>query len=185
MQKRRSRWTHVGASLFLIGMGGGMWSCSVLGLDSTAYGRDPDSGGCPDSFPPGGAAAGEECKDAKDCAPVCCECPNDREPFAAAACVDQKCVAAEEACALVLDNQPKACGPLVVSAQEEAQCPDDLANGDDPGDECEDATDCEGTCCTCPDGVTTYEAASCQKNECAEEEDACADALAADPSLCP
>lgn len=169
----------------VLACGGLLGACGSL-FDTTGYGRDPDTGTCPDPLP-GGAAAGKECDKAEDCAAVCCECSNgERLPFAAVACVDGECVGPDEVCDLVEDNQPEACEPMVLGLQENGACPEDDLDGDDPGDECEVAADCEGTCCTCPDGTTSYEAASCNAMfECAEEAQACADALAANPDLCP
>ncbi|MFO0555428.1 MAG: hypothetical protein U0271_44030 [Polyangiaceae bacterium] len=178
-------WVLAGGLLF------GVASCAKF-FDTTIYSRDPYTGACPDPVQDG-AAPGEECETAEDCAEVCCDCAiNDRPSYGAAACIDHVCASADEVCSYVLENQPKACAPMVLGNQEDGACPSTEQDGKSPGKECEAAEDCKGECCTCPDGVTTYEASSCQidlvetgKQLCQEPEVACQDALDANPALCP
>ncbi len=172
---------HVAGALCLMTMSG----CQ---FDSVAFTRDPNTGICPVQEildREGGVGVGEECEKATDCAAVCCECNNGREEsFAAVACI-------EAACTLVIENQgDEACAILVTSLQEDGVCPEEAQDGDDPGDDCVGAVDCAGTCCTCEDGVTTFEAAFCKdvgddEFVCGEAAESCAAALEDNPFLCP
>ncbi|MCA9648164.1 MAG: hypothetical protein H6718_00890 [Polyangiaceae bacterium] len=183
-------WTRYACALLMsLGVGSSASGCSSLaeelGLDTIAWGRDPTTGGCPSSLP-GGAAAGEECGNAKDCAGVCCSCDGGTDlPYVGAACIDGKCADMAAACAAIQDNEDQVCDDQLVINQDSGQCPDDLENGGNPGDECKSASDCQGICCTCDDGTTSYEVVQCFGVECAAEEAACATALSKDPSLCP
>ena len=165
-------------------LGLGLGGCKLF--DEVGWMRDPETGACPAELP-GGAAAGEPCESAEDCAAVCCGCSDGLMPdFAAVACLDKVCADEAAACAAVEENQEEACALLVDYTQTDAgECPEALSEGAAEDEECASALDCAATCCLCEDGVTGYEARACDDDECEDAEDACEAALDADPSLCP
>lgn len=71
-------------------------------------------------------------------------------------------------------------------AQEDSRCPG-VATQDGVADgwTCAFADLCSSHCCTCPNGTNQYRAKACHRARCGAAEVACADALAAEPRLCP
>ena len=58
----------------------------------------------------GGGLAGDPCESPEDCAlNVCCDCPDIARSFAAAACRGDECMAAEDVCQAVFDNDTPVC----------------------------------------------------------------------------